>query len=91
MSKPPYDVFMGVLCCLYILMLISLIVQDDYIYLDSSVQGFKYSQYGFLGAFLLDNFLNFCAYGLVYYSNDFYIILEMIGIILAGLIVYYNE
>jgi len=39
----------------------------------------------------MDNFLSFCAYGLAYYSNDYFIVLELIGIISAGVVVYYNE
>lgn len=43
MSKPPYDVFIGILCCLYILLLIALIIQDDYLDLEPTINGFKYS------------------------------------------------
>lgn len=91
MSKPPYDVMIGVLCCLYSFLLIALIIQDDYLELEPTLNGFKYAQFGFVGAFMLDNIINYAAYGVSYFENDIYVVVEIIAILVTGLLVFYNE
>jgi hypothetical protein len=43
MGKTSYDIFIAVLCCLYSLVLVSLIIMEDYIDLESSAAGFRYA------------------------------------------------
>ena len=91
MAHSMYDIILAVLCCLFSLELVSLIIMDDYIELESSANGFKYAQYSFFGLFLLDNILNFLAYRKVYYLNDPYVFCEMGAILVCLVFVYFDD
>jgi len=43
MGRSSYDIFIAVICCLYSLVLVSLIIMEDYINLESSAAGFRYA------------------------------------------------
>jgi len=91
MGKSSYDIFIAVICCLYSLVLVSLIIMEDYINLESSAAGFRYAQYAILGAFLFDNLLSTIAYRSTYISNDPYVLMEIGAAALCILFVWYDE
>jgi hypothetical protein len=85
-----YDTIMVVVCFLFAILLLGLVLFDDYVEVESSFRGFQYVQFVFLALFFVDNVFNFVAFRMAYYNNDNMVVCEVSGVLACVVLVYFD-